>query len=102
MTEAERRVVFDPFFSKEVEVSDKLTDRLCGRYARGPTMPNGEPEFGWFDFNVPPIQREAADRIEQLERLLGECEVALGTETNLRLAAESELSRIRDVKELSE
>lgn len=65
----ETRTVYDPFIKKYVEVSDKLIDRLRGRYACGP-MVNGEPEFGWREFPVPPIQKEAADEIERLQNLL--------------------------------
>ena len=39
----EGREVFDPFLNKTVKVSDKLTDRLRGRYAIGPTMDKGTP-----------------------------------------------------------
>jgi hypothetical protein len=66
------RTVHDPFTGKDVQVSDRLTDRLRGRYARGPTMPNGEPEFGWATHEVPPIQIEAAAHIEALEAALQE------------------------------
>jgi hypothetical protein len=62
----ETRTFHDPFLGKDVQVSDKLTDRLRGRYARGPTTPNGEPEFGWRDFPVSPIQIEAAAEIDLL------------------------------------
>ena len=61
------RTVHDPFLGKAVQVSDRLKDRLRGRYAVGPTMPNGEPEFGWRQHHTPPVQHEAADRIEALE-----------------------------------
>ena len=61
---SETREVYDPFLSKTVEVSNKLTDRLRGKYANGPTMPNGEPEFGWREFQTPPIQHEAAHAID--------------------------------------
>jgi hypothetical protein len=66
----ETRKVFDPFLSEEVNISDKLTDRLRGKYACGPHLPNGNPEFGWRQFQSPPIQHEAADHIEKLNRLL--------------------------------
>jgi hypothetical protein len=66
----ETRTVHDPFLGKDVEVSDALTDRLRGKYAQGPTLPNGEPEFGWREYPVPPIQREAAAEIERLRALL--------------------------------
>ena len=59
--------IYDPFLNKNVEISHKLTDRLRGKYACGPMLPNGEPEFGWRIHDVPNIQKEAADRIEQLE-----------------------------------
>ena len=62
------RTVFDPFLNKDVQVSDRLVDRLRGRYACGPTMPNGEPEFGWREFQTSPIQHEAAAEIERLRR----------------------------------
>lgn len=45
---------------------DKLTDRLRGKYRIGPHLPNGEPEFGWNQFEAPPIQHEAATEIERL------------------------------------
>jgi hypothetical protein len=63
----ETRTVHDPFLGKDVQVSNKLTDRLRGKYANGPTMANGEPEFGWRQFDVPPIQHQAAAEIEQLQ-----------------------------------
>jgi hypothetical protein len=62
----ETRTVHDPFLGKDVEVSDRLVDRLRGKYAHGPTMENGEPEFGWREFKTPPIQHEAAAEIERL------------------------------------
>ena len=67
---AETRTVHDPFHGKDVQISDKLTDRLRGKYASGPHLPNGNPEFGWRQFQAPPIQHEAADRIEKLEAAL--------------------------------
>lgn len=69
---SETRTVHDPFLGKDVQVSDSLVDRLRGRYAQGPTMPNGEPEFGWRQFPTPPIQVAAADEIERLWDLLNE------------------------------
>lgn len=62
------KVVRDPFLKRNVEISTKLTDRLRGKYAVGPTLPNGEPEFGWRQFETPPIQHEAADEIDRLNR----------------------------------
>lgn len=67
---SETRTVHDPFLGKDVQVSSRLLDRLRGRYANGPTMPNGEPEFGWREFPAPPIQKEAADQIELLTSAL--------------------------------
>ena len=64
------RTVHDPFLGKDVQVSDRLTDRLRGKYACGPAMENGEPEFGWRQHEAPPIQHEAADHIEALEAAL--------------------------------
>ena len=61
------RTVHDPFLNQDVQVSDRLTDRLRGRYASGPTMANGEPEFGWREFPTPPVQHEAAKALDALE-----------------------------------
>ena len=66
----ESRTVFDPFYGKDVQVSDRLVDRLRGKYASGPHLPNGNPEFGWRQFQAPPIQHEAAARIDELELAL--------------------------------
>ena len=64
------RTVHDPFTGQDVQISDKLVDRLRGKYASGPHLPNGKPEFGWRQFQAPPIQHEAAARIEALEAAL--------------------------------
>ena len=64
------RDVFDPFHGKTVQVHDGLVDRLRGKYASGPHLPNGNPEFGWRQFQAPPIQHEAAAYIEALELAL--------------------------------
>ena len=74
------RTIHDPFLDKTVEISNRLTDRLRGRYANGPTMPNGEPEFGWNEFPTPPIQQEAADEIDRLQGLLAGRERVVFTE----------------------
>jgi hypothetical protein len=66
----ETRTVHDPFTGQDVQISDRLVDRLRGKYASGPHLPNGRPEFGWRQFEAPPIQHEAADRIEKLEAAL--------------------------------
>jgi hypothetical protein len=62
--------VHDPFEGKDVQISNRLVDRLRGKYASGPHLPNGNPEFGWRQFQAPPIQHEAAERIERLESML--------------------------------
>jgi hypothetical protein len=69
---AETRTVHDPFLNKDVQVSARLTDRLRGKYAVGPIVPDGEPEFGWRLFPVPPIQPEAAAEIDRLSAKLVE------------------------------
>lgn len=66
----ETKTMRDPFLGKDVEISARLTDRLRGRYAIGPTMPDGEPEFGWRQFETPPIQHEAAIEIERLQAII--------------------------------
>lgn len=68
---AEVRNLKDPFTGKNVEIRNDLTKRLRGIYASGPTLENGEPEFGWRKMaEPPPIQVEAAERIEKLEAAL--------------------------------
>jgi hypothetical protein len=52
--------------TNEFDVTNKLTDRLRGQYACGPHLPNGKPEFGWRQFQAPPIQHEAADVIDAM------------------------------------
>jgi len=55
------------FTMKEQTMSD-LVNRLLGRYPMGPII-NGEPEFGWRQFDgLPPIQKEAAEEIIRLHR----------------------------------
>jgi hypothetical protein len=73
----ETRKVHDPFLGKDVEVSDRLVDRLRGKYASGPHLPNGNPEFGWRQFQAPPIQHEAAAEIERLQLQLEATQHAL-------------------------
>jgi len=48
-------------------MSDKLTDRLLGRYKVGPDGLYGTRDFSGF---IPPICKEAADRIIELESAL--------------------------------
>jgi hypothetical protein len=66
----EMRTVHDPFLGKDVQISDRLVDRLRGQYAMGPHLPNGNPEFGWRQFQAPPIQHEAAAEIERLRKAI--------------------------------
>lgn len=47
-----------------------LVERLRGQYECGPHLPNGKPEFGWRQFEAPPIQHEAAAYIERLKAAL--------------------------------
>lgn len=72
---SDTREIRDPFTNDMVKISYRLTDRLRGRYACGPTLPNGDPEFGWREFTTPPVQHEAADEIE---RLRGALEIIAG------------------------
>lgn len=67
---SETHKLHDPLVGKEVEISSRLADRLRGKYACGPTLPDGEPEFGWRQFETPPIQHEAAAEIERLRAAL--------------------------------
>jgi hypothetical protein len=77
------RTVHDPFLGKDVQISNSLVDRLRGKYANGPTLPNGEPEFGWRQFPATPIQEAAADEIERLRKALG---IFLGYDERFRVA----------------
>lgn len=79
-----------------------IQDRLRGKYAIGPVMENGEPEFGYREFRLPncdkcgragmpPIQLEAADyideleaKIESLENKIDDMELAAFYEETLR------------------
>jgi len=53
---------------------DNLVARLRGNYSVGPHVPNGAPEFGWRQFQSPPIQHEAADEIERLLEKIADLE----------------------------
>ena len=65
------REIIDPFTGKKVEIINDLVNRLQGRYAVGPTLPDGEPEFGWRQFEgTPQIQLEAASVIKELKEAL--------------------------------
>lgn len=88
-----------------------IIDRLLCRYAMGPIMPNGEPEFGWRDFSGPavegmtlptPIMREAAEAIRALlaerDHYATECEqqarlLGMSAERELKLIAERDALR---------
>lgn len=55
-----------------------IVNRLRGKYPCGPRLPNGEPEFGWREFDPDAlahllkkpsaIMGEAADEIERLRK----------------------------------
>ena len=80
-------------------VSDRLVDRLRGKYAMGPHLPNGKPEFGWKQFESPPIQHEAADRIEMLEKalqLIFDNSGNVGISLTAKLALENALNGVYD------
>lgn len=84
---SETRTIRDPFLGKDVQISDNLVDRLRGKYANGPTMPNGEPEFGWRQFPTPPIQIAAADEIDRLRADLDLCRAERDAADQVSLAA---------------
>lgn len=89
------RIVYDPLLNKTVEISANLVDRLRGKYACGPTMPNGEPEFGWNQFKTPAIQHEAAAEIEnkdaEIKRLRCDKNILLSDVSN----AQAEIERLK-------
>jgi hypothetical protein len=74
---SESRTVHDPFLGRDVQVSDNLIDRLRGKYACGPTLANGEPEFGWRKYQTLPIQEEAASALEAKDAQIAELVGAL-------------------------
>lgn len=74
---SETYTVHDPFLGKDVQISNRLIDRLRGKYASGPHLPNGNPEFGWRQFQAPPIQHEAAAVIEALVKALEDLDAIL-------------------------
>ena len=71
-------------------MNENITDRLRCRYALGPILADGEPEFGWRDFSGPaiegmvlptPLMLEAAEaiaakdaEIAQLRQALKDCQ----------------------------
>lgn len=94
---AETRTVHDPFMGVDVQISDRLVDRLRGQYASGPHLPNGNPEFGWKQFQAPPIQHEAAERIEHLEAALRLARTAFASTLSIIDAHE----RLRQINRLT-
>jgi hypothetical protein len=74
---SETRTVHDPFVGADVQISNRLVDRLRGKYASGPHLPNGLPEFGWRQFQATPINLEAATEIERLQARVAVLEGAL-------------------------
>lgn len=66
----EIRYTTDPISGKRVSIRDDLVLRLRGQYVCVPTLPNGEPEFGWLHYPTVPIQEEAAIEIERLRAAL--------------------------------
>jgi hypothetical protein len=71
-------------------MNDELTDRLRGKYQIGPHMPNGDPEFGWNQFEAPPIQHEAATEIERLRDQIEKFWVGAITEYDLYQSKDKE------------
>lgn len=64
---AETYEVKDPFTGNIEKVSNDLVNRLRGKYANGPMLLSGEPEFGWRQMCEPKsIEIEAAIEIERL------------------------------------
>ena len=56
-------------------MNNDIKNRLRGKYAVGPIMEDGEPEFGYRSFGEPPlIQCEAADYIGILETMIQQME----------------------------
>lgn len=91
---SETRQVFDPFDSKTVEIRNDLTLRLRGKYAIGPTLPNGEPEFGWSTYPAPAIQQEAAAAIDHMRAGLATiADIAEGSTTANSLPHIAKLAR---------
>lgn len=89
----ETRHATDPVSGETVSIRNDLVRRLRGEYACGPTMPNGEPEFGWRTFGEPiPIQLEAATELSRLRERLRVLEEALG---ELTKAATGDVGAIR-------
>ena len=94
---SEMRTVHDPYEGRDVQISDRLVDRLRGQYSCGPHLPNGRPEFGWRQFQAPPIQHEAAKRIEELEALCKDAYGMISSGPATEVARELFLKRMRTV-----
>lgn len=77
-------------------MSENITDRLRCRYALGPIMPNGEPEFGWRDFSGPAIDGMTLPTPLMLEA--AEAIAARDAEIERLREALSELVACRDIK----
>lgn len=80
-------------------MSDKLVDRLRGKYKIGP-----EGEYGTREFfaNVPPICEEAAKRIEELEAELNRLELIKEDLEAYHMAMDDiGAPRVKDGEELS-
>lgn len=92
---ADTREVHDPFLGKMVLVSNRLVDRLRGKYACGPAGPDGEPELGWDTFEVTPICREAADEIERLQEAKRRALAVADERAKENVALRAELERLR-------
>ena len=96
---AEMRTVHDPFHGKDVQISDRLVDRLRGKYASGPHLPNGNPEFGWRQFQSPPIQHEAAARIEELEAALHKINALIDSPSRFNADVQAVLDGVIDTSD---
>ncbi len=97
---ADTRTVYDPFHGKDVHISDHLVDRLRGKYACGPHLPNGNPEFGWRQFQAPPIQHEAAARIEALEAALREINSLIDSPARFNKEVQDVLDSVIDTSDV--
>lgn len=95
----ETRTVHDPFVGKDVQISDRLVDRLRGKYASGPHLPNGKPEFGWRQFQAPPIQHEAAARIEALEAALRKINALIDSPARFNAEVQAVLDSVIDTSD---
>lgn len=96
----ETRTVHDPFAGKDVQISDRLVDRLRGKYASGPHLPNGKPEFGWRQFQAPPIQHEAAARIEVLEAALRKINSLIDSPARFNAEVQAVLDSVIDTSDV--